>query len=90
MATEVGQSLAADGDCADYDVAFQEVLSDTLSGKSTSTLLKRVGPLVPFADWAREAEQEPFPVHESSVYRFLDAARGTMSATFASQPHGTA
>eukprot|EP00971_Amphidinium_carterae_P249853 4959537-Amphidinium_carterae.1 len=41
LATEVGQSLAADGDCADYDVAFQKVLSDTLSGKSTSTLLKR-------------------------------------------------
>eukprot|EP00971_Amphidinium_carterae_P256077 5084371-Amphidinium_carterae.1 len=60
LATEVGQSLAVDGDCADYDVVFQKVLSDTLPGKSTSTLLNRVGPFIRFADWAREAEQEPF------------------------------
>eukprot|EP00971_Amphidinium_carterae_P287597 5709112-Amphidinium_carterae.1 len=88
MVTEVGQSLARDGDCADYDVAFRKVLTDTWSGKSTLTLLKRVkrvGPLVRFASWARDAQLVAFPVHESSVYRFRDSSWGMSSATFSSQ-----
>ena len=64
----IGRQLAIDGP---HGVGVAECLGHVFSGKATSTLNARAGPLLRYVKWCRDSNLKPFPLDESSVYRFM-------------------
>ena len=71
-----------DPNCAAY--TLRDILSDIFSVKASSTLHSRSGPLLRFVKFCRETREEPFPVREGLIYRFLKEYCNSQAPTFAS------
>ena len=71
-----------DPNCAAY--TLRDILSDVFSVKASSTLHSRSGPLLRFVKFCRETGEEPFPVREGLIYRFLKEYCNSQAPTFAS------
>ena len=71
-----------DPNCAAY--TLRDILSDIFSVKASSTLHSRSGPLLRFVKFCRETREEPFPIREGLIYRFLKEYCNSQAPTFAS------
>jgi len=82
MASQTGRFLVSCSASMRTDESLGQILSDTLSGKATRTVLKRAADLMKYIKWCRSRLQEPFPFTAETLYQCMSCMReGGAAAT---------